>query len=253
MIDRNAQRLLKLVNTLLDFARLQSEQAAAELEPVELARYSAELAAMFDSAVARAGLTLTIDCPPLPAPVRVDKEMWAKVVLNLLSNALKFTFEGGITVRVDADGDAARLVVADTGIGISPADQERLFERFHRVADARSRSHEGSGIGLALVAELAEVHGGSVSVQSELGRGSSFTVRVPFAAARSTRPRSRPARRWSATPRATSPRRCAGSATRGTVAARRPRPTAGRWSSSPTTTRTCATTSPRCWRRSTAW
>ena len=182
VIDRNAQRLLKLVNTLLDFSRLQSDQAGPRFEPVELGRYTAELAAMFDSAVTRAGLTLTIDCPPLPSPVALDREMWAKLVLNLLSNALKFTFEGGIAVTVDADGDWARVVVADTGIGIARSDQERLFERFHRVVDARSRAHEGTGIGLALVAELAELHGGSVEVASAPGEGSRFTVRVPLAA-----------------------------------------------------------------------
>ncbi|MET0769302.1 MAG: ATP-binding protein, partial [Solirubrobacteraceae bacterium] len=180
VIDRNAQRLLKLVNTLLDFSRLESDQAGPRREPVDLARYTAELAAMFDSAIHRAGVTLTIDCPPLPRPVEVDREMWAKVVLNLVSNALKFTFEGGITVSVAAEGDSARLVVADTGTGIAPADQERLFERFHRVVDARSRTHEGSGIGLALVAELAALHDGSVEVESALGEGSRFTVRVPL-------------------------------------------------------------------------
>ena len=181
VIARNAARLLKLVNTLLDFSRLQSDQAAPQLEAVELGRYTTELVAMFDSAVARAGLGLAIDCPPLPVPVEVDREMWAKIVLNLVSNALKFTFEGGISVKLDADGDTARLEVADSGIGIAIADQARLFERFHRVVDARSRSHEGSGIGLALVAELAEAHGGSVDVSSVPGQGSRFTVRVPLA------------------------------------------------------------------------
>ena len=179
-IDRNAQRLLKLVNTLLDFSRLESDQAGPRPEPLDLARYTTELAAMFDSAVRRAGLTLTIDCPPLPRAVEVDREMWAKIVLNLISNAVKFTFEGGIAVSVTAEGDWAQLAVADTGIGIASADQQRLFERFHRVVDVRSRTHEGSGIGLALVAELAALHGGSVDVESEPGRGSRFVVRVPL-------------------------------------------------------------------------
>jgi signal transduction histidine kinase/DNA-binding response OmpR family regulator len=181
-IHRNAQRLLKLVNTLLDFSRLQSGRLEAQYAPIDLARYTAELASMFESAVDRSGLELTIDCPPLPQPVHVDAEMWAKIVMNLLSNALKFTFAGGVTVRLRAVEDAAELTVSDTGIGIEPADQERLFERFHRVVGARSRSHEGTGIGLALVAELADLHGGTVAVQSAPGEGSSFTVRVPFGA-----------------------------------------------------------------------
>ncbi|HET6549665.1 MAG TPA: SpoIIE family protein phosphatase, partial [Solirubrobacter sp.] len=179
-INRNAQRLLKLVNTLLDFSRLQSGRQSAAFAPAELARHTAELASMFESAFERAGLTLTIDCPPLPQPVHVDAEMWAKIVMNLLSNALKFTFVGGVTVRLRPVGGAAELTVTDTGIGIEPGDQERLFERFHRIVGARSRTHEGTGIGLALVAELAALHGGAVGVVSAPGEGTSFTVRVPF-------------------------------------------------------------------------
>lgn len=178
LIARNGRRLLKLVNTLLDFSRLESGRVSARFEPVDLPHYTAELASMFESAVKRAGLTLELDCPPLGEPVHVDREMWAKIVLNLLSNALKFTFEGSITVRLDAQDGRARLTVRDTGIGIDEADQARLFERFHRVADARSRSHEGSGIGLALVAELAELHGGRASVASRPGEGSTFTVEL---------------------------------------------------------------------------
>jgi signal transduction histidine kinase len=181
-VYRNQLRLLKLVNTLLDFSRLESGQVRAQFEPIDLSRYTAELASMFDSAVERAGLTLEIECPPLPEPVYVDREMWAKIVLNLLSNALKFTFEGGVTVRMAAEPDGARLTVADSGIGIPEDELPRLFERFHRVAGARSRSHEGSGIGLALVAELAELHGGAASVTSRRGEGSAFSVIVPFGA-----------------------------------------------------------------------
>ncbi len=182
VISRNGQRLLRLVNSLLDFSRLESEQTEPRFTAVDLSRATTELASMFESAVARAGLELAIDCPPLPAPVYVDREMWAKIVLNLLSNALKFTFEGEIRVTLDVHGEMARLRVADTGTGIDPDEQPRLFERFHRVSGARSRSHEGSGIGLALVAELAELHGGRAAVESAPGRGSTFIVEVPLAA-----------------------------------------------------------------------
>ncbi|RKQ86177.1 signal transduction histidine kinase [Solirubrobacter pauli] len=179
-IHRNAQRLLKLVNTLLDFSRLQSGRINAAYTPIDLARYTAELASMFDSAYERAGLTLTVDTAALTEPVHVDAEMWAKIVMNLLSNALKFTFAGGVTVRLRAHEGRAELTVADTGIGIEAADQERLFERFHRVVGARSRSHEGTGVGLALVAELADLHGGEATVSSVPGEGSTFTVAIPF-------------------------------------------------------------------------
>jgi PAS domain S-box-containing protein len=183
IIARNASRLLKLVNTLLDFSRLESGRARASFEPVELGQYTAELASMFETEVIRAGLSFEIDCPPLPEPVYVDREMWAKIVLNLISNALKFTLEGGITVRLQAIEGAARLSVIDTGIGVAQDEQPRLFERFHRVLGARGRTHEGSGIGLALVAELAELHGGRPGVLSQAGVGSTFTVEVPLGAA----------------------------------------------------------------------
>ncbi len=180
VIHRNGQRLLKLVNTLLDFSRLESGRAEIAFEPVDLAAYTRELAAMFESAASRLGLSLVADCPPLPEPVHVDRDAWGKVVLNLLSNALKFTFEGGVRVSLRASGPYAELEVSDTGTGIPLEDQAQVFERFQRVSGARSRNHEGSGIGLALVAELAALHGGEVSVTSVPGEGSAFRVRVPF-------------------------------------------------------------------------
>ena len=184
LIDRNARRLLGLVNTLLDFSRLASGQAAGHFVATDLARHTADLVAMFETAAERAGLSLTVDAPPLPEPVYVDREMWAKIVLNLLSNALKFTFSGGITVRLHTVGAGAgvELAVADTGEGIAREDQAHLFERFRRFSRTRSRSHEGSGIGLALVAELAALHGATVGLESTPGVGSTFTVRLRFGA-----------------------------------------------------------------------
>jgi PAS domain S-box-containing protein len=183
MMHRNGVRLLKLVNALLDFSRIEAGRAEASYEPVDLAAYTAELTAVFRSAVERAGLALVVDCPPLPAPVWVDREMWEKIVLNLLSNALKFTFEGRIAVRLAPDGAGIRLDVADTGVGIAADDLPQLFQRFHRVRGARSRSHEGTGIGLAMVQELVRLHGGSIDVRSEPGSGTTFTVVVPAGAA----------------------------------------------------------------------
>jgi PAS domain S-box-containing protein len=180
VIQRNGERLLKLVNTLLDFSRMASGRAAGRFEPLDLSRYTTELASMFDSAMRRAGIELRIEAGTLEKQVYVDAEMWAKIVLNLLSNALKATLAGGVTVRVgDVDG-AVQLEVIDTGAGIPLAEQQRLFERFHRVSGAALRSHEGSGIGLALVAELTATHGGTVTVESTPGVGSTFTVRVPY-------------------------------------------------------------------------
>lgn len=180
MLHRNALRLLKLVNGLLDFVRIEAGRFQASYQPTDLASLTAQLASVFRSAVERAGLKLILHCPPLPEPVYIDREMWEKIVLNLISNALKSTFEGEIRVRVAADGPAARLTITDTGTGIPDGDIPHLFERFHRVDGARRRSHEGSGIGLALVKELVEMHGGTVAVESRIGIGTTFTVALPF-------------------------------------------------------------------------
>ncbi|WP_433044201.1 SpoIIE family protein phosphatase [Dactylosporangium sp. CS-033363] len=180
VVRRNAERMLKLVNALLDFSQLESGRLEPHREALDLPRLTAELAGMFAPAAERAGLRLEIDCPPLPHTVWADRDMWAKIVVNLLSNALKFTFTGAITVRLAPSGDdAVELTVTDTGTGIDPADQARLFDRFHRVQGAKARSHEGSGIGLAMVADLAGLHDGAVAVRSAPGEGSTFTVRIP--------------------------------------------------------------------------
>ncbi len=175
---RNALRLLRLVNTLLDFSRIEAGRLDAIYEPTDLATLTAELASVFRSAVEQARLELIVDCPPLPEPIYVDRDMWEKIVLNLLSNAFKFTFEGQIRVELRAHGDRVDLRVVDTGVGIPESDLPRMFERFHRVRHARARTHEGTGIGLALVQELARLHGGDVSVSSREGEGTTFTVSI---------------------------------------------------------------------------
>ncbi|MFI5888780.1 SpoIIE family protein phosphatase [Actinoplanes sp. NPDC051513] len=182
-MHRNGLRLLKLVNTILDFSRLESGRMRADYRPTDLADYTARLASTFRSAAERARLELVVDASPLPRPVHVDREMWEKIVLNLLSNAVKFTPSGRIKLRVAADRDDAVLTVRDTGVGVPAQERPLLFDRFHRVTGVWSRTHEGTGIGLALVRELAELHGGSVTVESELSRGSVFTVRIPFGTA----------------------------------------------------------------------
>ena len=179
---RNSLRLLRLVNSLLDFSRIEAGRMRASFTPTDLAAFTAELASNFRSAMDRAGLKLEILCSPLPHPVYVDREMWEKIVLNLVSNAFKFTFEGEISIEVRSveNGAAAELAVRDTGSGIPSHELPRLFERFHRIEGAKGRTFEGSGIGLALVHELVHQHGGTISVKSELGRGSVFAVRLPF-------------------------------------------------------------------------
>ena len=176
---RNSLRLLRLVNALLDFSRIEAGRVQALFEPTDLAAFTAELASSFRSAVERAGLELTIDCPRLAQAVFVDREAWEKIVLNLLSNAFKHTFVGGISVQVRATAAAVELRVRDSGVGIAADELPRLFQRFHRVRDAPSRTHEGTGIGLSLVQELVKLHGGGIRVESEVGRGTTFVVAIP--------------------------------------------------------------------------
>jgi PAS domain S-box-containing protein len=194
LVHRNGLRLLRLVNTLLDFSRIEAGRVQASYEPVNLASYTAELASVFRAAVEKAGLKLTVDCPCQAQLVWVDRDMWEKIVLNLLSNAFKFTFAGGITVCLRQKSGGAVLTVKDTGGGIPESEIPRLFDRFHRVEGARGRTHEGTGIGLALVQELAKLHGGTVRAESVCGKGSTFTVTIPLGTAHLPPDRLRPER-----------------------------------------------------------
>lgn len=168
---RNSLRLLRLVNTLLDFSRVEAGRIQASYEPVDLPKLTAEIASNFDTVCELAGLTLDVDCPSIPEPVYVDREMWEKIILNLLSNAFKFTLQGRIEVVMRCDAPDVSLTVSDTGVGIPEAELPRIFERFHRIEGQHGRTYEGTGIGLALVRELVRQHGGEIVVQSRIGEG----------------------------------------------------------------------------------
>jgi signal transduction histidine kinase len=182
LAHRNALRLLKLVNSLLDFSRIQSGRVLANFRQTDVCALTAELVSNFRSAIERANLSLHLHCEKLHREIFVDGDMWEKIVLNLVSNAFKFTFKGNITVKLapSLDHSAAELVVRDTGVGIPGEEIPRLFERFHRVENQKGRSFEGSGIGLALVQELVRLHGGTIRIESIVGSGSQFTVSIPF-------------------------------------------------------------------------
>lgn len=179
LVQRNGLRLLKLVNILLDFSRIEAGRMQATYEPTDLAMLTTDLAGSFRSLVERAGLTFMVECVPPDAPVYVDRDMWKKIVLNLLSNAFKYTFAGSIAVGLYPVEGGVELAIADTGIGIPTDDIPHLFERFHQVIGAQGRSFEGSGIGLSLVQELVNLHGGHIEVTSSLSQGSCFTVFIP--------------------------------------------------------------------------
>ncbi len=183
MVHRNQLRLLKLVNALLDFSRIEAGRAQATYQRTDISALTRELAGAFRSAIEHAGLRFDVACDPIGAPVFVDREMWEKVVLNLLSNAFKFTLGGSIRIALSERDGRVELVVQDTGTGIPEDEVPRVFERFHRVEGARSRTHEGSGIGLALTYELVHLHGGDIGVSSRLGSGSTFTVQIPTGSA----------------------------------------------------------------------
>ena len=172
------------MNSLLDFSCIEASRTQASFEPTDLAGLTAGLASVFRSACERAGLDLVVDCPPLGTPVHVDRDLWERVVLNLVSNAFKFTLEGGITVALRGAGTEVELVVRDTGVGIPADELPRVSERFHRIEGQRGRTHEGSGIGLALVDELVRLHGGRIGVSSVPGRSTEFRVTIPLGTAR---------------------------------------------------------------------
>jgi PAS domain S-box-containing protein len=185
LIHRNSLRLLKLVNTLLDFSRIEAGRVQAVYEPTDLSALTAELASVFRSAIEQAGLQFIVACDPLSELVYVDRQMWEKIIFNLLSNAFKFTFEGAIVVtlrqnQTQQNQTQVELTVRDTGIGIPAAEVPRLFERFYRVEGAQGRTQEGSGIGLALVQELVRLHGGHVQVATTEGKGTTFTLTIPM-------------------------------------------------------------------------
>jgi PAS domain S-box-containing protein len=179
LVHRNALRLLRLVNDLLDFSKGEAGLLEARFVPVDLARLTAETASGFASAFEQVGVRYEVDCPDAAEPAWVDPAKWEKVVLNLVSNAFKYTPEGRVRVALRLDPDAFRLTVTDTGIGIPEDEMPRVFERFHRVPGQAGRSHEGTGIGLALARELARLHGGEITLTSAAGLGSTFVVTLP--------------------------------------------------------------------------
>jgi signal transduction histidine kinase/DNA-binding response OmpR family regulator len=181
--ERGALRLERLVDSLLEFARSDANQLHAVLEPTDLATVTADVASMFRAAIERAGMRLVVRTPPVSRPVEVDPEMWVQIVANLVSNAVKFTLSGTISVELREAGEDVVLTVTDTGAGVSPEEQTLIFQRFHQARGTLARSREGAGIGLSLVADLATAHRGSVALDSAVGVGSRFSVRLPMGTA----------------------------------------------------------------------
>jgi signal transduction histidine kinase len=181
---RSALRMLRLVNSLLDFSRLEVGQDIGGFQRTDVARLTAEIAAMFQSAAHRAGVRLVVDCPPLPELVCADPDAWERIVSNLISNALKFTPRGEVRVSISLEGAQVRLTVEDTGIGIARDELAHVFSRFYRSPDQAARARAGAGIGLALVRELVHLHQGTIEAKSPRRRGTRMTVRIPLDSSR---------------------------------------------------------------------
>lgn len=177
LVYRNAQRLLKLVDNLLDFTRLETDQMQIQFEPYNLSLFTRELASTFRSTIEGAGLTFKVECFELSESIYIDPALWEKIVLNLISNAFKFTFSGTIILQLHERSDeAVELIIKDSGIGIAHNELPYLFNRFQCIKSTRGRTLEGSGMGLPLVKELVALHKGTVQVISEVNRGTTFTV-----------------------------------------------------------------------------
>lgn len=177
---RNAMRLLRLVNTLLDFSRIEADKVQAQYFPVNLSNLTMDIASTFRAAVEHAGLQYHVQCSDLSTAAYIDRDMWEKIVLNLLSNAFKYTLKGSVTISIQEENNHAVLRVTDTGVGIPQEELPNMFERFHRVKQIKGRTYEGTGIGLSLVKELVQLHYGEISVESREGIGSTFTVKIPL-------------------------------------------------------------------------
>jgi len=191
MAERNAHRLLRLINQLLDLSKLEAGAMKLRASRMNIIPIVKGIAYSFESSAGIRGVALNVHVEHKEIAVYCDRDMVEKILSNLLSNAFKFTPAGG-AVKVEVSeltlhppllikvGEFVEISVADTGVGIPPEQLDKVFDRFYQVDTSQTREHEGSGLGLALVKELVELHHGTIQVQSEVGQGTTFTVRLPL-------------------------------------------------------------------------
>jgi PAS domain S-box-containing protein len=185
-IDSNGRHLLTIINEILDITRIEAGKMPMQLSEVNLNELVPEVMAELDAVIARSKLTVSPKLSPESPVVYSDRQKVKQIVVNLLSNALKFTHQGGIDIAVhyDRDGKSASIAVSDTGIGIAPEHHERIFEDFRQVDDSPSRQYGGTGLGLAICRRLATALGGKIALHSSLGQGSTFVLTIPVEAER---------------------------------------------------------------------
>jgi signal transduction histidine kinase len=177
---RRARRLARLVDMLRQLFMFDGQRAVPRLRPLKVAAATRSLCELFRPAFDQAGIGFHVDCTQLEHPAWVDRELWEKIICNLLANALKFTLHGEVRVVLHGSGGELVLTVSDTGCGIHEADMPLVFDRFFAGRARNARSDEGVGVGLSWVRELVGLHDGTIRVASALGQGSSFTVRIPY-------------------------------------------------------------------------
>jgi two-component system sensor histidine kinase BarA len=179
-IQSSGKQLLALINDILDLARVEAGKMEVRPEEFALTDVTDGLMTMFRPLAERKNIDLREHIDSALPRLRQDAGKIRQILSNLLSNAIKFTPEGGrVLLRAESAGSEVRLVVSDTGVGIAPEDREVIFDKFRQAANPMTREHEGTGLGLSIVRELAKLLGGDVSLESELGRGSTFTVHLP--------------------------------------------------------------------------
>ncbi|WP_161552259.1 PAS domain-containing sensor histidine kinase [Rhodothermus marinus] len=180
LIRDSGRRLLETLNTLLDLARIEAGAFVLTPEPFDAADEVRQSVRIFQRMIDDKGLRLELDLPDGPLPVYLDRNGFHRIVVNLVSNAVKFTDEGMIRVGLAAEGDRLRLEVQDTGVGIDPKFLPHIFEEFRQENNGLTRTHQGSGLGLAITHRLVDMMGGHIEVQSEKGKGTTFTVWLPL-------------------------------------------------------------------------
>ena len=181
-IMTGGRQLLALINDILELAKLEAGKMRLHVEPVDVSALCETAAGLVRQLAERKNLDLKVLADAAATPVRQDAGKLNQILTNLLSNAVKFTPEGGrVVLKAVADGTELVFTVQDTGVGIAPDEQELVFEKFRQAANPMTREQGGTGLGLSIVRELAKLLGGDVTLHSELGRGSTFTVRVAAA------------------------------------------------------------------------
>jgi signal transduction histidine kinase len=182
MMERNTQNLIELVNDLLDASKLESGTMRLEMASINIRGVVDELRESMEPLAKEKEIELVEALPEDLPPVEADRAKLRRVLLNLLSNALKFTQKGGtVEVRAAREGDRVRVAVSDTGVGIAPDDVARLFDKYEQARSRATRGEKGTGLGLYITKQLVELHGSQIKVESEVGKGSTFSFTLPAA------------------------------------------------------------------------